>query len=214
MLAVVLAILAKLLVILKLGLRGHIKKDNKSHIFKHLHSNATCFDSYNCLCFKIMDKANSKFDLNIKEALHINWSKPILNAQQKPFNSHPLTMASVPLALFCLFLFFLVVFYAFLFHLLFSLFLTVIISILYCLNYTLLLLPLTTRHLVSHFSLSSIVFIIFTLIMGIFYRLNDTSLLFHLLITRPLIDLIITISLTYVLGNYYDLYKYHKVCTN
>ena len=82
MLAVVPAILVKLLVILKLGLRGHIKKDNKSHIFKHLHSTVTCFDSYNCLCFKIIDKDNSKFDLNIKEALHINWSKPILNAQQ------------------------------------------------------------------------------------------------------------------------------------
>ena len=60
----------------------HIKKDNKSHIFKHLHSTATCFDSYNSLCFKIIDKAYSKFDLKIKEALHINWRKPNLNAQQ------------------------------------------------------------------------------------------------------------------------------------
>ena len=56
--------------------------DNKSHIFKHLHSTTTCFDSYNSLCFKIIDKANSKFDLKIKEALHINWRKPNLNAQQ------------------------------------------------------------------------------------------------------------------------------------
>ena len=77
LLAVVLAILAKLVVILELGLR-----DNKSHIFKHLHSTTTCFDSYNSLCFKIIDKANSKFDLKIKEALHINWRKPNLNAQQ------------------------------------------------------------------------------------------------------------------------------------
>ena len=57
----------------------HIKKDNKSHIFKHLHSTATCFNS---LCFKIIDKADSKFNLKIKEALHINWRKPNLNAQQ------------------------------------------------------------------------------------------------------------------------------------
>ena len=55
---------------------------NKSYIFKHLHSTATCLDSYNLLCFKIIDKANSKFDLKIKEALHINWRKPNLNAQQ------------------------------------------------------------------------------------------------------------------------------------
>ena len=79
-LAVVLAILAKLVVMLKLGLRS--KKDNKSHIFKHLNSTQTCFDSYNSLCFKIIDNADSKFDLKIKEPLYINWRKPNLNAQQ------------------------------------------------------------------------------------------------------------------------------------
>ena len=46
------------------------------------HSSETCFDSYNSLCFEIIDKANSKFDLKIKEALHISWRKPNLNAQQ------------------------------------------------------------------------------------------------------------------------------------
>ena len=74
--------LATLVVILKLGLKEHIKKNNKSHIFKHLHSTATCFASHNSLCFRIIDKANSKFDLKIKEALYINWSKHNLNAQQ------------------------------------------------------------------------------------------------------------------------------------
>ena len=59
-----------------------IKEDKKSHIFKHLHSTATYFYSYNSVCFKTIDKANSKFDLKIKEALHINWRKPNLNAQQ------------------------------------------------------------------------------------------------------------------------------------
>ena len=34
-----------------------------------------------CL-FKTIDKANSKFDLKIRKALHINWKKPNLNAQQ------------------------------------------------------------------------------------------------------------------------------------
>ena len=56
----------------KTRIEEHIKKDNKSHIFKHLHSSETCFDSYNSLCFKTIDKANAKFDLTIKEALHIN----------------------------------------------------------------------------------------------------------------------------------------------
>ena len=59
----------------KTRIEEHIKKDNKSHIFKHLHPTATCFDSCNSLCFKIIGKANSKFDLKIKEALHINWRK-------------------------------------------------------------------------------------------------------------------------------------------
>ena len=66
----------------KTRIEGHMKKDSKSHIVKHLHSTTTCFDSYNSLSFKIVDKANSKFDLKIKEALHINWRKPNLNAQQ------------------------------------------------------------------------------------------------------------------------------------
>ena len=66
----------------KTWIEEHIKKDNKSHIFKHLHSTTTCFDSYNSLYFQIIDKANSKFDLKFKEALHNNWGKPNLNAQQ------------------------------------------------------------------------------------------------------------------------------------
>ena len=53
-------------------IREHIKKDNKSHILKLLHSITTCFDSCNYISFKIIDKDNSKFYLKIKEALHIN----------------------------------------------------------------------------------------------------------------------------------------------
>ena len=66
----------------KTRIEEHIKKDIKSHIFKHLHSTTTSFDSCNSLCFKIIDKANSKFDLRIKEALQITWRKPNSNAQQ------------------------------------------------------------------------------------------------------------------------------------
>ena len=66
----------------KTRIEEHIKKNNKSHIFKHLHSTATCFDLYTYLCFKIIDKVNSEFDFKIKEALNIKWRKPNLNAQQ------------------------------------------------------------------------------------------------------------------------------------
>ena len=40
---------------LKTRIEEHIKKDNKSHIFKHLQSTVTCFNSYNSLCFKMID---------------------------------------------------------------------------------------------------------------------------------------------------------------
>ena len=35
----------------KTRIEEHIKKDSKSHFFKHLHSTAACFDSYNSLSF-------------------------------------------------------------------------------------------------------------------------------------------------------------------
>ena len=112
----------------KTGIEEHIKKDSKSHIFKHLHSTTACFDSYNSLSFKIIDNTNSKFDLKIKEALHINWIK--LKRTTKSFSSHTFTIA-------CDSDFFLSVFpiFPFLFLLLFTLSLTLIIDIFYCFNY-------------------------------------------------------------------------------
>ena len=55
----------------KSRIEEHIKKKNNSDIFKHLHSNATFFDSYNSLCFKKIDKVNLKLELKIKETLDI-----------------------------------------------------------------------------------------------------------------------------------------------
>ena len=66
----------------KTRIEEYIKTDSKSHIFKYLHSTATFLDSYNSLCFKIIEKANSKFDLKIKETLQINWRKLNLDAQE------------------------------------------------------------------------------------------------------------------------------------
>ena len=69
----------------KTRIEEHIKKDNKSHSFKYLHSTATCFDSYNSLCLKTIDKATSKFDLKIEEALHTNCRKPNLKVVSATF---------------------------------------------------------------------------------------------------------------------------------
>ena len=135
----------------KTRIEEHIKKDNKSHIFKHLHSSETCFDSYNSLCFEIIDKANSKFDLKIKEALHINWRKPNLNAQQ---NHLALTLSLqllFPLLLSAFVCFSFVVFCISLSCIVFIIS-TLIIGTFYYLNYTLLLLHhLFITHLVIDF---------------------------------------------------------------
>ena len=147
----------------------HIKKDNKSHIFKHLHSIATCFDSYNYLCFKIIDKANYKFDLKIKEALHINWNyKPNLNEQQ---NHLALTLS------------------------LKSLF-PLLLSVFVCFSFVVFCNPLSSKilcrvpYIIS--LLSSNAFIISKQIIGTFYCLNYAVLLLHFFITDPTIDFIIT----------------------
>ena len=95
----------------KTRIEEHIRKDNKS-----LHSRATCFDSYNSLCFKIIDKANTKFDYS-----------------------------------FCLSLFF-------------SVFVCLLFVCLFCV------------------SLSSFIFIISDTTISIFYCLDYTSLLLHLII--------------------------------
>ena len=99
----------------KTRIEEHTKKDNKSHIFEHLHSTKHALTlMYNSLYFKIIHKATSKFDLKIKEPLHINLRK--LKCKTTSFSSHTFTIAFVPFILFCLCFFFSV----FLFHLLFS----------------------------------------------------------------------------------------------
>ena len=124
MLAVVLATLAKLVVILKLGLRS------------------------------ISKKITNLIFLNINILPEHDLTHIILFVL-KSFSSHPFTIASVPLAPSCLCLLFFSFFY-------------------FCI------------------SLSSIVFIIATLIIGTFYCLSYTLLLLHLFIPHLVIDFITT----------------------
>ena len=83
LLAVVLAMLAKIAAILKLGLKN-ISKRITSLIFLNNYTPPQ-YDLYNSIGFKIIDKDNSKFGLKMKEPLHDNWGKPNLNAQQNYF---------------------------------------------------------------------------------------------------------------------------------
>ena len=66
--------------------REHLTTDKASHIFKHLSSNHRCKSMSTSQCFKIIDHAETPFQLKIKEALHILWDKPFLNHQVKHVN--------------------------------------------------------------------------------------------------------------------------------
>ena len=51
----------------KIKIEEHLKKENKSHIFKHLHSTETCFDSYNSFCFKKLIRLTLNSTLKLKK---------------------------------------------------------------------------------------------------------------------------------------------------
>ena len=54
-------------------------------IFKHLQENPNCKLKCDKSCFKIIDSANTKFTLNVKEALHTHWIKPKITKQKNLF---------------------------------------------------------------------------------------------------------------------------------
>ena len=58
-------------------------KSQESHILKHLNKSINCKALSSETCFEIIDTANTEFTLKLKEAMHINWERPILNIQQK-----------------------------------------------------------------------------------------------------------------------------------
>ena len=68
----------------------HLNTDKQSHIFKHVHSNKCNQAVHSIESFKILDRANTFYTLKIKEAMHIQWQKPVINAQKK--NSVRLTL--------------------------------------------------------------------------------------------------------------------------
>ena len=64
---------------------GHLKSDKQSHIFKHINNSEDCKLKCDENCFSVLDSSSSKYQLKIKEALHITWNKPQLNKQVKCF---------------------------------------------------------------------------------------------------------------------------------
>ena len=61
--------------------REHLLSDKSSHVYRHLQSSRACHDSCNTEYFTILYSATLKFQIKIKEALHIKRENPILNQQ-------------------------------------------------------------------------------------------------------------------------------------
>ena len=68
---------------LKTRIEEHLGKDKNSQILKHLQENSHCRQVSNFDCFDVIDRDTSHFRLQLKEAIHITWKKPILNKQIK-----------------------------------------------------------------------------------------------------------------------------------
>ena len=62
-------------------IREHLTRDRASHIFQHLEQSEECRRSCSTKCFTFLDHTTTRFQVKIKEALHIHWEKPILNKQ-------------------------------------------------------------------------------------------------------------------------------------
>ena len=66
--------------------REHLTTDRTSNVFRHLESSPQCRSLCSADCFKILDYASTDFQLKIKEAIHIKFENPSLNAQVKHVN--------------------------------------------------------------------------------------------------------------------------------
>ena len=56
-------------------------KDKNSHVYKHINASSQCKEACNESCFSILDRANTKHQLRVKEGLYIKWQQPSLNKQ-------------------------------------------------------------------------------------------------------------------------------------
>ena len=61
----------------------HFSYGKGSVIYEHISKSSICKESCDKNSFKIIDTANTEFQLKIKEAIHITLSKPTLNKQIK-----------------------------------------------------------------------------------------------------------------------------------
>ena len=60
----------------------HLVTDKASSVYKHIHDNSDCMHAANTDSFSILDRADTRFKLKIKEAIHVNTCNPALNVQK------------------------------------------------------------------------------------------------------------------------------------
>ena len=70
---------------LKTRIEEGLGKDKNLQILKHLQENPHCRQVRNFDCFDAIDRDTFHFRLQVKEAMHITWKKPILNKYIKHF---------------------------------------------------------------------------------------------------------------------------------
>ena len=58
------------------GIKEHLEKKKKSHIFAHLVNNENCGVVSTENCFKIINCTSTPFRLKLKKVMHIIWKKP------------------------------------------------------------------------------------------------------------------------------------------
>ena len=62
--------------------KEHLETDKNSAILKHLEKDNNCKAKNDKSSFSIIDFAKTDYELALKEAMHIKWIKPNLNAQK------------------------------------------------------------------------------------------------------------------------------------
>ena len=66
------------------GVHEHLHKKSKpSSVFLHLENNPNCRSACDESCFQVIDSDSSPYRLKVKEAIHTEWIKPVLNKQRK-----------------------------------------------------------------------------------------------------------------------------------
>ena len=64
-------------------MKEHLETDKRPHIFANISNNKTCEALSTENCFEIIDFASTPLRSKLKVTMHIIWTKPLLNKQQK-----------------------------------------------------------------------------------------------------------------------------------